>query len=104
MGNIIDIQRHIRKKEDEDLKKIKEDLNYELEIMAFDIDSELNKYVIFDTSQYYELSKENKKEVLSIATAMKHLLTAFDMLVRLNEQDAAVDVDNLITRLENHSY
>ena len=35
---------------------------------------------------------------------MKLLLTAFDMLVKLDEEQAAIEVENTITRLENNSY
>ena len=68
------------------------------------MEKELNKYVIFDTSSYYEPIQEEKKEVVSHGNAIKLLLTAFDMLVKLNMTEAAIEVENTITRLENNSY
>ena len=50
------------------------------------------------------LLQEEKKEVVSHDKVMKLLLTAFDMLVKLNEEEAAIEVENTITRLENNSY
>ena len=41
---------------------------------------------------------------MSYEKAMNLLLTAFDMLVKLNKQEAAIEVENTITRLENNSY
>jgi hypothetical protein len=104
MGKIINFQKIVQQKAERELQNIEKELAIELEILGFDINSELNKYVIFDTSQYYELPNKNKREELTKTNVMKHLLTAFDMLVKLNEENAAIDVDNIITRLENHSY
>ena len=67
------------------------------------MEKEINKYVIFDTSGYYELVQQEKEE-LSHENVTKILLTAFDMLVKLNEQEAAIEIENTITRLENNSY
>ena len=85
-------------------EKVKAELEIELDRLNFDMEKELNKYVIFDTSSYYELEQEEKKEVVSHGNAIKLLLTAFDMLVKLNETEAAIEVENTITRLENNSY
>ena len=103
MAEIINIQYHLKKKADKDLQKIKEELEIENEKLEYSMEKELNKYVIFDTSEYYELLKDDNKEVTK-QNALKHLLTAFDMLVKLNEGQAAIDVENIITRLENNSY
>ena len=103
MAEIIDLKKHLDNRDKDNLAKIKEELEIELQRLDYDIEKELNKYVIFDTSMYYELSKEENNNV-SKDNAMKHLLTAFDMLVRLNKEQAAIDIENVITRLENNSY
>ena len=100
MAEIIDLQKIIQEKK---LQKVKEELNIELERLDYNMEKELNKYVIFDTSVYYELSKEDDVEV-SKQNVMKYLLTAFDILIKLNEVCAANEVENLMTRLENNSY
>ena len=100
MAQVINITEEISKRR---LKKVKEELEMELDRLDFDMEKELNKYVIFDTSSYYELAQE-EKEVVSHDSAMKLLLTARDMLVELNEAAAAIEVENTITRLENNSY
>lgn len=104
MAEIIDITSELNKRAKKRLKLIKEDLQIELERLDYDIEKELNKYVIFDTSNYYELLHEEKKEVVSHEKSIKLLLTAFDMLVKLNESEAAIEVENIITRLKNNSY
>ena len=101
MAQVIDITEEINKRR---LAKVKSELAIELERLDFDMEKELNRYVIFDTSNYYELTQEQEKEVVSYEKAIKLLLTAFDMLVKLNESDAAIEVENTITRLENKSY
>ena len=100
MAQVIDITKEISKRR---LNKVKSELEVELERLNFDMEKELNRYVIFDTSGYYELAQE-EKEVVSHDSVMKLLLTARDMLVELNEADAAIEVENTITRLENNSY
>ena len=100
MAQVIDITKEISKRR---LEKVKAELEIELERLDFDMEKELNRYVIFDTSGYYELVQE-QKEVVSHDSVMKLLLTARDMLVELNEADAAIEVENTITRLENNSY
>ena len=100
MAQVIDITEAISKRR---LDKVKAELEVELERLDFDMEKELNRYVIFDTSGYYELAQE-EKEVVSHDSVMKLLLTARDMLVELNEADAAIEVENTITRLENNSY
>ncbi len=100
MAQVINLTEEINKRK---LEKVKAELEIELERLNFDMEKELNRYVIFDTSNYYELTQE-KKEVVSHEKAIKLLLTAFDMLVKLNELDAAIEVENTITRLENNSY
>lgn len=101
MAQVIDITSEINKRR---LKKVKSELSIELERLDFDMEKEINKYVIFDTSDYYELLHTGKKEDVSHEKIIKLLLTAFDMLVKLNESEAAIEVENTITRLENNSY
>ncbi len=100
MAQVIDITEAISKRR---LNKVKAELEVELERLDFNMEKELNRYVIFDASGYYELAQE-EKEVVSHDSVMKLLLTARDMLVELNEADAAIEVENTITRLENNSY
>jgi len=104
MAEVIDITTHINKREKENLEKIKEELEIELQKLDFNMEKELKKYVIFDTSDYYELIEHDNKEVVTQDKVMKLLLTAFDMLVKLNKSQAAIEVENVITRLENNSY
>ncbi len=101
MAEVINITEEINKRR---LEKVKAELEIELDRLDFNMEKELNKYVIFDTTNYYELLHEGKKEVITHDKALKLLLTAFDMLVKLNEEEAAIEVENTITRLENNSY
>ena len=101
MAQVIDITSEINKRR---LKKVKAELELELQRLDFSIDEEINKYVIFDTSNYYELLHEGSKEVVSYDKVTNLLLTAFDMLVKLNNENAAIDLENIITRIENNSY
>jgi len=101
MSKVINITEEINKRR---LKKVKSELSAELDRIDFDIDKEINKYVIFDTTNYYELLHTGKQEVVTYEKAMNLLLTAFDMLVKLNKEEAAIEVENTITRLENNSY
>ena len=100
MAQIINITDEINKRR---LEKVKLELEAELQRIDFDLEKEINKYVIYDTSCYYEITKE-EKEATSYEKALKLLLTAKDMLVELNENTAAIEVENTITRLENNSY
>jgi|TARA_R110000823_G_C15951164_1_gene501784 hypothetical protein len=104
MADIIDLSQHINKRAEKELENVKAQLDIELELIGFDIEKELNKYVLFDTSNYYKLTNDNGKEIVTYEKAMKLLLTAFDMLVKLNKVQAAIEVENIITRLENNSY
>ena len=101
MAQVINITEEINKRR---LAKVKKELEIELERLDFDMEKELNRFVFFDTSSYYELTQEDEKEAVSHENAIKLLLTALDMLVELNESDAAIEVENTITRLENNSY
>tara|TARA_A100001515_G_scaffold48140_1_gene38057 strand:+ start:362 stop:667 length:306 start_codon:yes stop_codon:yes gene_type:complete len=101
MAEVINITEEINKRK---LEKVKAELEIELDRLDFDMEKELNKYVIFDTSSYYETIQEDEKEVVSYENAIKSLLTAYDMLIKLNEKSAAIEVENTITRLENNSY
>ena len=100
MAQVINLTEEINRRR---LAKVKKELEIELNRLDFDMEKEINKYVIFNTSSYYELSQE-EKEVVSHEKAINLLLTAFDMLVELNESGAAIEVENTITRLKNNSY
>jgi hypothetical protein len=100
MAEIIDLTAHLNKQSTDSLDKIKKELQIELEKLDFDIEKELKKYVIFDTSNYYKLIKDDERGFVTKDKAMKLLLTAFEMLVELNEEEAAIEVENIITRLE----
>ena len=100
MAQVLDLTKEINKRK---LAKVKKELEIELDRIGFDMEKELNRYVIYDTSSYYLLSQE-EKEVVSHDEAIKLLLTAIDMLVRLNEAEAAIEVENIITRIKNNSY
>ena len=104
MAEVIDIVAVLNKRAEKRLESIKEELDVELERLNTSIEKETNKYVLFDTSNYYKLSHEEEKEVVSHENAIKLLLTASDMLVKLNELEALIEVENTITRLKNNSY
>ena len=95
MTEIIDLQK-VR------LENIKKELDVELDRLDYDMEKELNKYVIFNNTEYYELSKE--EDTVFDDDVVKTLLTALDMLVKLNKQNAVADIENIITRLKNNSY
>ena len=99
MAEIIDLQKVLEKRK---LEKVKKELDNELNRIDYDMEKELSKYVIPDMSEYYSLSKEDNK--VSEANVAIILLTALDMLVKLNNQQAVNDVENIITRLKNNSY
>ena len=99
MAEIIDLQKVLQKRK---LEKVKKALDNELNRIDYDMEKELSKYVIPDMSEYYSLSKEDNK--VSEANVAIILLTALDMLVKLNNQQAVNDVENIITRLKNNSY
>ena len=103
MTEIIDFEKHLRKREEDNLKLLKETLEIEIQKLDYDIEKELTKFVIFDTSNYYSLVQDNSNKV-SLDKTMKLLLTAFDMLVKLDKQEASLELENIITRLENNSY
>lgn len=104
MAEIIDIKELINKRAQKRLDVLKNELEIEFERLDFDIEKEINRYVIFNTSGYYELQQINEQEDASEENILKHLLTAFDMLVKLNHQQPAIELENIITRLENNSY
>ena len=99
MAEIIDLQKVLEKRK---LEKVKKELDNELNRIDYDMEKELSKYVIPDISEYYSLSKEDNE--VSEANVTIILLTALDMLVKLNNQQAVNDVENIITRLKNNSY
>ena len=101
MAQVIDITSEINKRK---LRQVKEELEIELERLDFDMEKELNRDVLFDTSHYYEIYKEDVEEAVSHEKAIKLLLTASEMLVKLNESKAAIEVENIITRIKNNSY
>tara|TARA_Y100001938_G_scaffold128557_1_gene182424 strand:- start:159 stop:485 length:327 start_codon:yes stop_codon:yes gene_type:complete len=104
MAEIIDLTAEINKRAKRNLEKIKQELEIEIQKLNFNVDKEINKFVIFDTSNYYELSNKDTKQIVTEEKAMNLLLTAFDMLVKLNKLQAATEIENIITRLENNSY
>ena len=103
MAEIIDLQAHLKKREADNISNLKKELEIEIQKLDYDIEKELSKFVIFDTSMYYNISKEENNTV-SKDNAVKQLFTAFEMLVKLNKDQAAIDIKNVITRLENDSY
>ena len=102
MTEIIDLQKVLQEKQKIRLENIKKALDNELNRIDYDMEKELSKYVIPDMSEYYSLSKEDNK--VSDANVTIILLTALDMLVKLNKQNAVADIENIITRLKNNSY
>tara|TARA_R110001632_G_scaffold128263_2_gene242188 strand:- start:1057 stop:1356 length:300 start_codon:yes stop_codon:yes gene_type:complete len=99
MAEIIDLQKVLQKRK---LEKVKKALDNELNRIDYDMEKELNKYVIPDVSEYYNISKEDSE--VSEHNVTNILLTALDMLIELNKQQAVSDVENIITRLKNNSY
>tara|TARA_R110002167_G_scaffold226829_1_gene432044 strand:+ start:502 stop:801 length:300 start_codon:yes stop_codon:yes gene_type:complete len=99
MAEIIDLQKVLQKRK---LEKVKKALDNELNRIDYDMEEELNKYVIPDVSEYYNISKEDSE--VSEHNVTNILLTALDMLIELNKQQAVSDVENIITRLKNNSY
>jgi len=101
MAEIINIQEAIRKKQETRLTLLKQELDEALNDIEYDMEKEINRYVIPNNNEYYKLSKDSdmpEQNVLNV------LLTALDMLVKLNMKHAAADVENVITRLQNNSY
>jgi len=101
MAEIINIQEAIRKKQETRLTLLKQELDETLNDIEYDMEKEINRYVIPNNNEYYKLSKDSdmpEQNVLNV------LLTALDMLVKLNMKHAAADVENVITRLQNNSY
>jgi|TARA_R110000823_G_scaffold302145_2_gene423296 hypothetical protein len=102
MTEIIDLQKVLQEKQKIRLENIKKALDVELDRLDYDMEKELNKYVIFNNTEYYDISKE--EDVVFDDDVVKTLLTALDMLVKLNKQNAVADIENIITRLKNNSY
>ena len=102
MTEIIDLQKVLQEKQKVRLENIKKALDVELDRLDYDMEKELNKYVIFNNTEYYDISKE--EDVVFDDDVVKTLLTALDMLVKLNKQNAVADIENIITRLKNNSY
>ena len=102
MAEIIDFQKVRQEKQQERLDKIKKDLKAELDNLDYDMEKELTRYVIPDNSEYYKLSKE--VNVGSTNNVVIILLTALEMLLKLNMHHEANDVENIIIRLKNNSY
>ena len=102
MAEIINIQEAIRKKQEASLNKVKKELDKALkDLEEYDMEKELNRYVIPNNNEYYELSKDSD---ISVQNVSNILLTALDMLVKLNMKHASADVENVIIRLKNNSY
>ena len=102
MTEIIDLQKVLQEKQKIRLENIKKALDVELDRLDYDMEKELNKYVIFNNTEYYDISKE--ENIVFEDDVVKTLLTALDMLVKLNKQNAVADIENIITRLKNNSY
>jgi len=102
MTEIIDLQKILQEKQKIRLENIKKALDVELDRLDYDMEKELNKYVIFNNTEYYDISKE--ENIVFEDDVVKTLLTALDMLVKLNKQNAVADIENIITRLKNNSY
>ena len=101
MAEIIDFKKHLKRKQEEELEEVKNQLEIELQKLDYSMTDELNKFVIFDTSNlglppYTQTDK--KKDVVFL------LRTVYNILVDLDEQHASIEIDNIITRLENNSY
>lgn len=102
MADIIDFQKARQAKQQERLNKIKKDLALELAGLDYDMEKELTRYVIPSNSEYYKLSKEDDVNERDEVTTI--LLTALEILLKLNMHHAANDVENIVTRLKNNSY
>jgi hypothetical protein len=102
MADIIDIQDAIRKKQETRLTLLKKELDETLNDIEYDMEKEINRYVIPNNNEYYKLSKDDNN--ISEQSVLNIMLTALDMLVKLNMKHAALDVENVITRLKNNSY
>jgi len=102
MAEIIDLQKVIQAKKQILLDDVKKELDIELDRIGYDMEKELNRYVIPDTSEYYKLSKEDDVGLKHNVTTI--LLTALDMLVKLNEEQAVIEIENIVARLKNNSY
>ena len=102
MTEIIDLQKILQEKQKIRLENIKKALDVELDRLDYDMEKELNKYVIFNNTEYYDISKE--ENIVFEDDVVKTLLTALDMLVKLNKQNAVADIENIITRLKNNSF
>ena len=63
MAEIIDLTAEINKRAKRNLEKIKQELEIEIQKLNFNVDKEINKFVIFDTSNYYELSNKDTKQM-----------------------------------------
>lgn len=104
MAQVIDLTKELNKRAEKRLKKIKDELEIELERLDYNMEKELNKYVIFDTSRYYELIQDQNEDTVTHEEAIRLLLTASRILVQLNQEEASVEVENVVTRLKNNSY
>ena len=104
MAEVIDLVALLNERSKKRLDHVKKELQIELDRLDTSVEKELDKFVLFDTSSYYKLLSEEQKEAVSYEETIKLLLTASDMLVKLNESEAAIEVENTITRLKNNSY
>ena len=102
MTEIIDLQKVLQEKQKIRLENIKKALDVELDRLDYDMEKEINRYVIFNNTEYYDISK--KENIVFEDDVVKTLLTALDMLVKLNKQNAVADIENIIARLKNNSY
>ena len=104
MAQVIDLTKELNLRAEKRLEKIKEELEIELQRLDFDMEKEINKYVIFDTSRYYELIEEKNQREATYEEVVKLLLTASRKLLDLNQDEASMEIENVITRLKNQSY
>ena len=104
MAQVIDLTKELNKRAEKRLKKIKDELEIELERLDYNMEKELNKYVIFDTSMYYELIQDQNEDTITHEEAIRLLLTASRILAQLNQEEASIEVENVVTRLKNNSY
>tara|TARA_B100001057_G_C22451796_1_gene795367 strand:- start:130 stop:444 length:315 start_codon:yes stop_codon:yes gene_type:complete len=104
MAQVIDLTKELNRRAEKRLEKIKEELEIELQRLDFDMEKEINKYVIFDTSRYYELIEEKNQREATYEEVVKLLLNASRKLLDLSQNEASMEIENVITRLKNQSY
>lgn len=104
MAEVIDLTKELNKRAGKRLEKIKKELEIELESLNFNMEKEINKYVIFDTSRYYELVQDQNEEKDTHDEAIRLLLAASRILTNIDQEEASIEIENVVTRLKNNSY